>query len=207
MGIVGLSTARLTFSWNVYLLDRTGSIATQWPPNIHDDDVCTPFPKPLYEYELGLVSKKDDYSLSSMYEEGPPQILPYNTDGSANILYMKAFSILDRVSKLLYLPAERQRSSSWSSNSSSSLSPVDIDEYLRQQTHIATNPASGGEPRTNNRTPRLRTPRSYEKYRAALHRLENELPPDRRTAWGVWDGHIGEWIYKSSDQNAITLVS
>lgn len=39
-------------SWSIYITDRCGSISAQWPPAIADSDITTPFPKPLYEYEV-----------------------------------------------------------------------------------------------------------------------------------------------------------
>lgn len=199
-------------SWNVYLLDKIGSIATQWPPNFNDDDISTPFPKDLYEYELGLVSSKDDYSLSSMYRDGPQHILPYHTEISTGTLQLKALSLLEHCGKLTYRPVEDDiHSSSWSSGrTNSSTSPVDFDEYLSRQSYYAANPTpadSQEEERITTREPRLRTPRAYEKYRAALLRLENELPPEHRTQWGVWDGVVPDWVYQNPNKAFITLVS
>lgn len=194
----------------MYLIDRTGSIAAQWPPNIRDEDVCTPFPKPLHEYELGLVSSRDDYSLASLYDDGPPQVLPYNTESSGTILYMKALALLAQASKLLYLPAEKKRSSSLSSSDGSSISPPDIDEYLRQQSYYASRPPTAEGPaenRHNTRTPSIRTPRAFERCRFALTRLESELPPDLRTAWGTWDGMAPQWVFQNPQKITMTLVS
>lgn len=89
-------------------MDRTGAIGSQQPPSIPDYEVRTPYPKPLYEYELGLTSQKDDYSLSSMDDDiNPPQELPHDSDASAAILYIRSLALLERASKLMYLPVER----------------------------------------------------------------------------------------------------
>lgn len=78
------------------------------PPTIPDYEVRTPYPKPLYEYELGLTSHKDDYSLSSLDDDlYRPQELPQDTDSSWAILYIRSLAVLERASKLQYLAVER----------------------------------------------------------------------------------------------------
>lgn len=56
-------------SWCAYAIDRAGSLATGFPVGIADADIVTPFPRPLEEYELGLVTQEDNLTLSSLYEE------------------------------------------------------------------------------------------------------------------------------------------
>ena len=36
-----------TFSWAVYLLDRCGAASTGFSAGLLDDDIITPFPRPL----------------------------------------------------------------------------------------------------------------------------------------------------------------
>lgn len=53
--------ARLTVdSWSVYVVERASAIATQWPCAIMDECITTPFPRPLYEYELVSQLSLDD---------------------------------------------------------------------------------------------------------------------------------------------------
>ena len=60
------------------------------------------------------------------------------------------------------------------------------------------------------RTARIRTPKAYEEVIAALKRIEDDLPPERRTNWEVWDGVVQDWGFGNNPdaaKNNINLVS
>ncbi|WVQ95964.1 hypothetical protein IAU59_003063 [Kwoniella sp. CBS 9459] len=136
---------RIWTFWSIYTTDRCGSISTQWPPAINDEDVCTPFPRPLYEYELGLVTEGDDRSLSSIYRPSAfHRPLPHYTEKTLISIRLRAISILERSSKLMYLQPEEGWDTAFSTSASASSadSPANtnysgIDDYLIQQMAFA----------------------------------------------------------------------
>ena len=96
----------LALSWTIYVVDRCGAISTMWPCAIPDEIVSTPFPRPLYEYELGLVSRADDRTMSSVWAPTPPPPLPPYADATYASVRMRSLGILDRASKLIHLDPE-----------------------------------------------------------------------------------------------------
>jgi len=59
------------------------------------------------------------------------------------------------------------------------------------------------------RTPQIRTPKAYAEVTLALTRVEEDLPPTRRTNWEVWDGSVDEWQFAgdSGRREVFLLVS
>ena len=59
------------------------------------------------------------------------------------------------------------------------------------------------------RTPMIRTPKAYGEVVLALQRIEDDLPPNRRTKWDEWDGNAEEWQFAgdSSRREVFLLVS
>ncbi|WWC92908.1 uncharacterized protein L201_007870 [Kwoniella dendrophila CBS 6074] len=134
---------RIWCFWSIYVTDRCGSISTQWPPAISDATITTPFPRPLHEYELGLVTEQDDhYSVQSIYK---PSLyynpLPHYAETTLISVRLRSISILERASKLMYQPPEEgwernvlSSTGIQTSNSSNYNSPSsNIDEYLISQ--------------------------------------------------------------------------
>ncbi|ORX37628.1 hypothetical protein BD324DRAFT_622673 [Kockovaella imperatae] len=116
---------RIWAFWMIYVTDRCGAISTMWECAIPDHIVTTPYPHPLYEFELGLVTKADDRSTSSIWSEklsfAP---LPPYADSTLTNVRMRSLGILDRASKLVLLDPEE----GWETrlpNRSSVGSPVD----------------------------------------------------------------------------------
>ncbi|OCF34322.1 hypothetical protein I316_03836 [Kwoniella heveanensis BCC8398] len=212
---------RIWTFWSIYTTDRCGSISTQWPPAINDDDVCTPFPRPLHEYELGLVTEDDDQSLSTIYRPSPfHRPLPHYTEKTLISIRLRAISILERSSKLMYLHPEDGWDTAFSTSASASSadSPENpnysgIDDYLIQQMAFAAglNPVDSDpskRPRLKGgwtRTARIRTPKAYEEVKSALLRIEADLPPEWRTNWFVWDGKVQDWHFGKPRKDLITL--
>ena len=56
------------------------------------------------------------------------------------------------------------------------------------------------------RTARIRTPKAYDEVRQALMKIEADLPPERRTEWGTWDGKVQDWHLSSPKKEVTTLV-
>nr|XP_019009262.1 uncharacterized protein I206_05910 [Kwoniella pini CBS 10737]OCF48043.1 hypothetical protein I206_05910 [Kwoniella pini CBS 10737] len=224
---------RIWVFWSIYTTDRCGSISTQWPPAIPDDIVTTPFPRPLHEYELGLVTEQDDLkSVQSIYKptfhHNP---LPHYTETTMISIRLRSISILERASKLMYVTPEEGWERSiptqiYSTVNSSSNSPsANIDDYLFSQIKSAAGfdqnfyPGSGsgsGSTSTNGRrsskqkegwtrTARIRTPKAYEEVKQALLRIETDLPPEWRVEWWKWDGKVQEWHFTKPRKDLITL--
>jgi hypothetical protein len=128
-GVLGfqqmLKWLELTGSWSIYVVDRCGAIAAEWPPAIPDNIVTTPYPKPLYEYELvchpsiallpaqshcgltgqNLVTERDNISLNTLWSGAPIVSDPYAFSNGI-MMHIRALAILEVSSKLMYLPPE-----------------------------------------------------------------------------------------------------
>lgn len=181
------------------------------------------------------MSTADDYTISTLWEpEHRP--LKHYAESTMLILRIRALGILERASKLMYLKPEpgwearlhqSSRHSSLSgsfigasasgSNSASPMSHISpsgpIDEYLRAQNYAA---ASGRDPlgvgkadekKGWMRTARIRNPTAFDEVRLALMRVEEDLPPERRTNWEAWDGIVQPWHYGGYKRDVVTLVS
>ncbi|KAK8849759.1 hypothetical protein IAR55_005094 [Kwoniella newhampshirensis] len=212
---------RIWAFWSIYICDRCGSISTQWPPVIADDVITTPFPRPLFEYELGLVSKEDDVSISSIFN--PPcdrkPLMHYSESSLINVR-LRAMTILERSSKLMYLDPEKGWDRSISLSSSRS-PPSGIDDYLFSQIFVASAFDSPTGENISNPPPRrdsadtgnklwtkcakIRTPKAYEEVKQALLRIEDDLPVEWRTNWTVWDGKLQDWHFTGGKKDLITL--
>ncbi|WVR07980.1 hypothetical protein IAU60_005023 [Kwoniella sp. DSM 27419] len=218
---------RIWSLWTIYATDRCGAISTQWPPAMPDEVIHTPFPKPLHEYELGLVTTEDDRSLASLYEKPlAHRPLPHYMESTLISARLRGIGILERASKLMYLPAEE----GWDHNLSLDLSkstggsPVDIaiDDYLYSQMA-----AAAGMPNVNasarsrsgsadtgrstgvpgwTRCAKIRTPKAYEEVKQALLRIEADLAPEWRVNWFVWDGKLQDWHFKGKPRKELVTL-
>ncbi|KAK4686784.1 hypothetical protein P7C73_g3328, partial [Tremellales sp. Uapishka_1] len=197
---------RIWSFWSIYTVDRCGSISAQWPPAIPDDIVSTPYPRSLPEYELGLVTQADDYTIGSLYDNPQPPRSPFYGESTYIELRLRAIAILERSSKLMYAKPEAPAGSTSSSSSNSPHSA--IDEYLLMQNMAAfmdvdedtTSPAKGA-----NRTAQIRCPKAYEEVRQALLRVEADMPAERRTNWEAWDGKVQAWHFSGLKKDIVTL--
>lgn len=81
----------------MYEVDLCTAVAYLWHTGLPMEDIRTPFPRPLVEYELGIVSSIDDQSVDTVLDPptGPPR-----TDTSFMVLRIKAVTLLARVLKL-----------------------------------------------------------------------------------------------------------
>ncbi|GMK57591.1 hypothetical protein CspeluHIS016_0404250 [Cutaneotrichosporon spelunceum] len=88
---------RIYAFWAVYETDLCTAVAYLWHPGFPIDEIRTPLPRPMIEYELGIVSDKDDIPISSVFAATPS---PYSSDMSFMVLRIKAVTFLSRVLKL-----------------------------------------------------------------------------------------------------------
>ena len=163
---------------------------------------------------MGLVGVKDDYSLRSMWDTTrPPQILPYHTLATHHIMFLRVISVLERASKLMYLPDEpgavfpiEQCDFEHAYNSIL----FDIDGFLEESNTILHQslPPVTSAAFDASRTPRIRTPQAAARVRQALESIERDLPPHQRTDWEKpHDGERGWWEFEIWTPEVAALVS
>ncbi|ODN84983.1 hypothetical protein L202_00828 [Cryptococcus amylolentus CBS 6039] len=205
---------RIWAFWSVFVTDRCGSIATQWYPSLTDDMVTTPFPRPIHEYELGLVSDADDVSIASIFSPtgSVPRPMRYDHVDLVN-LRIRAITILERSSKLMYLTPE----AGWDKHlprhdSNASALFNESMEYLSTPEHGSSyrssdspSAKSAQSSRRWTKTARIRTPKAYESVKRALLKIEEDLPEMWRTNWLEWDGKVHTWHFQGARKDLISL--
>lgn len=215
---------RIWAFWSIFVVDRCGSISTQWVPAIPDDVIITPFPRPLHEYELGLVTEADNISISSIYAPSPPRSRPLRYDYADLVnIRLRAITLLERASKLMYLPPEpgwdanleRHRSESSGLTFFLPKRPDEMNEYLSSPSGSGSTFTSGlnhtdtpGKFRKNKgwtKTAKVRNPKAYNEVRQALLLIEEDLPEEWRTNWLEWDGKVQAWHFNGARKDIISL--
>ncbi|KIR53909.1 hypothetical protein I315_03525 [Cryptococcus gattii Ru294] len=215
---------RIWAFWSIFVVDRCGSISTQWVPAIPDDVIITPFPRPLHEYELGLVTEADNISISSIYAPSPPRSRPLRYDYADLVnIRLRAITLLERASKLMYLPPEpgwdanleRHRSESSGLTFFLPKRPDEMNEYLSSPSGSGSAFTSGlnhtdtpGKFRKNKgwtKTAKVRNPKAYNEVRQALLLIEEDLPEEWRTNWLEWDGKVQAWHFNGARKDIISL--
>ena len=173
-----------------------------------------------------MINEADDTSINSLYDPTPSPALPHYSDSTLYILRMRSIAVLERVAKLMYLKPESgwqehlRETMSTSPESMQVLSeaspPNWLDEYLAMDWAKDSSPERTDDPNHNAsassgkgwlRTARIRTPKAYDEVRQALMKIEADLPPERRTEWGTWDGKVQDWHLSSPKKEVTTLVS
>ncbi|TXT10714.1 hypothetical protein VHUM_02219 [Vanrija humicola] len=152
---------RIYAFWSVYEVDLCTAIAYLWHTGLPIEDVRTPFPRPLFEYELGLVSIQDDISLQSLLDP-PPSGLARSADSSFIVLRMKALTLLARVLKL------RQERPEVDSPPSPSAGPPTCSYPGSPAPAFATHPAG------------------FVRIKRALDNYAAQLPQEHKAPW-QWD--------------------
>lgn len=56
---------RISAWWQTFTVNLAGATATSWPPSI-PERVATPFPRPMIEYELGIIVPEHDVTLADL---------------------------------------------------------------------------------------------------------------------------------------------
>ncbi|WVQ77552.1 hypothetical protein IAR50_007240 [Cryptococcus sp. DSM 104548] len=190
--------------------------------------VTTPFPRPIHEYELGLVSDADDVSIASIFSPSPsstnpsaPRPMRYDYVDLVN-LRIRAITILDRASKLMYLTPEagwnkdlRRHDSNASTSASASGFLGDGMEYLNATPdHGQGSPYGASDSpsakstqsaRSWTKTAKIRTPKAYDSVKQALLKIEDDLPEMWRTNWLEWDGQVHTWHFQGARKDLISL--
>lgn len=152
---------RIYAFWSVYEVDLCTAIAYLWHTGLPIEDVRTPFPRPLFEYELGLVSIQDDISLQSLLDP-PPTGHSRSADSSFIVLRMKALTLLARVLKL------RQERPEVDSPPSPSAGPPTCSYPGSPAPAFATHPAG------------------FVRIKRALDNYAAQLPQEHKAPW-QWD--------------------
>ncbi|WWD17595.1 hypothetical protein CI109_102036 [Kwoniella shandongensis] len=206
---------RIWAFWAIYLTDRSAAISSMCPCVIPDEIICTPFPRPLYEYELRLPTKNDDRTVSSIWTCRPASPMTPHDDSSYMNCLFRSLAIFDRASKLITLDPEAgfedriKQSSSESSPFWPTTTPrSDFEEDAQYRAIFreldgmqATNesPRLRGGGKGSMQTARIRTPKAYAQIKDALERLEGDLIPELRTDWYTWDGVTPKWFALSTN--------
>lgn len=164
-----------------------------------------------------MLNVNDDDTISSIWDPTPQPPLPHYLDSTVHILRIRAIAILERASKLMYLRPEPgwDRDITTSANpspggiSSPPYASGGIDEFLSFQNDAAERMDPNLKERGKGwtRTAKIRTPKAYGEVKRALERVEADLPPERRTDWGMWDGKVQYWHYEAPKKDVYTLVS
>ncbi|WWC86753.1 uncharacterized protein L201_001631 [Kwoniella dendrophila CBS 6074] len=100
--------------WCVYAIEKCGAFATGFPSSLRDEEIATPFGRPLDEIASQTVTSQDDVTIRDLYQ-GTAYAHP---DGdSPYIRWIKAVTILERASKLAFLsPAvDSEYTQAWNS--------------------------------------------------------------------------------------------
>ncbi|WVN87511.1 uncharacterized protein L203_102693 [Cryptococcus depauperatus CBS 7841] len=205
---------RIWAFWSLYITDRCGSISTQWTPAITDDVITTPFPRPLQEYELGLVTEADDISIASI--QTPSYLIrsrPFQYD-YADILsfQIRAIAILERSSKLMYVSPEPGWDAELDrSRSKSTGTPEDGHDLSFNHTPLTGTSTNGADESSYRKgkgwtkTAKVRTPKAYQQVKQSLLMIEDDLPEKWRTNWLEWDGKVQEWHFCGARKDVVTL--
>lgn len=171
----------------------------------------------------------DDVSLSMLYDPRPRTPLPHYSDSIYMNLRMRGMAIFERASKLVYLPPEpgwdhsipqsgssSDAASPYIFNTNPSRTPSDrASSYGMYSTRPEQIPPESTEVNFANgkmgwtRTAMIRNPKAYAEIVRALQRIEDDLPPNRRTNWEAWDGNADGWQFAgdSGRREVFLLVS
>lgn len=154
---------RIYAFWAVYETDLCTAVGYLWHTGLPMEDIRTPFPRPMIEYELGLVSTVDDLSIDSVLD---PKDNPRGLDNSFIVLRMKALTLLARVLKLRQERPEVAM-------------PDMSPEPVASGPHVCSYPGSSLPPYATH-------PTGFAKVKAALDYYVDHLPDEHRPPWR-WD--------------------
>jgi len=153
---------RIYAFWAVYEVDLCTAVAYLWHTGLPMEDIRTPFPRPMIEYELGMVSTIDDQSIESVLNPPPG---PPRTDTSFFVLRIKAVTLLARVLRM------RQERPEVTLPTAAPESP--------STGPIGSYPGSALPPFATH-------PTGFARIKAALDHYCDNLPPEHRAPWR-WD--------------------
>lgn len=148
----------------MYEVDLCTAVAYLWHTGLPMEDIRTPFPRPLIEYELGLVNAQDDVSVGSVLD---PHDSPVGCDNSFVVLRLKATTLLARVLKLRQERPE------------ATIPEMSTPESIHSGPHVCSYPGSSLPPFATH-------PTGFAKTKAALDHFVDHLPDEHRPPWR-WD--------------------
>lgn len=90
---------RIHAFWAAFSIDRAGALATGYPSGMHDEDIKTPFHRPLADISAGMVSEIDDITVKDLFLGNVGDTARDNH----YIRWLKVVIMLERASKLAYL--------------------------------------------------------------------------------------------------------
>ncbi|KAK8847547.1 hypothetical protein IAR55_005405 [Kwoniella newhampshirensis] len=122
--------------WCVFAIERCGALATGFPSAIKDEDIATPFGRPLDDIASQNVSQQDDVTIRDLYR-GTAH--PHPRGDTPYIRWVKAVTLLERASKLAFLEPtnDSEYTIAWTQyatalNSPSSQNPTPPPAWLNQ---------------------------------------------------------------------------
>jgi hypothetical protein len=153
---------RIYAFWAVYEVDLCTAVAYLWHTGLPMEDIRTPFPRPMIEYELGLVSTIDDQSIDTVLDPPPG---PSKQDNQFIVLRIKAVTLLARVLRM------RQEKPEVTIPAPSPGSPT--------TSTVGSYPGSALPPFATH-------PSGFARIKTALDRFCDALPPEHSAPWR-WD--------------------
>ncbi|KAK6903579.1 hypothetical protein I203_107084 [Kwoniella mangroviensis CBS 8507] len=147
--------------WCVFAIEKSGAFATGFPSSLRDEDIATPFGRPLDEIASQSVTLQDDVTVRDLFK-GTAH--PHPDGDSPYIRWIKAVAILERASKLAFL------------------TPTDDSEYS-QAWHSYATALSNGSPQPNPppgwlNQPKYRNSKDYDDCLRALNQYIKSLGVD-----------------------------
>ncbi|WVW78287.1 hypothetical protein I302_100241 [Kwoniella bestiolae CBS 10118] len=147
--------------WCVYSIEKCGAFATGFPSSLRDDDIATPFGRPLDEIASQSVTLQDDVTVRDLFK-GTAH--PHPDGDSPYIRWVKAVAILERASKLAFL------------------TPTDDSEYSQAWHSYATSLSNGSPPPNPPpgwlNQPKYRNSKDYDECSRALKQYIESLGID-----------------------------
>ncbi|WRT64635.1 uncharacterized protein IL334_001569 [Kwoniella shivajii] len=148
--------------WCVYAIEKCGALATGFPSSLRDEEISTPFGRPLDEIASQAVTSQDDLTIRDLYRGNAH---PRPDGDSPYIRWIKAVTILERASKLTFLHPtdDSEYNQAWSSYgkallASPSSSPLPPPAWLNQ--------------------PKYKNPKDYDECAEALKQYVSSLGID-----------------------------
>lgn len=90
---------RIHAFWAAFSIDRAGALATGYPSGMRDEDIKTPFHRPLADISAGMVSEADDITVKDLFAGNVGDTKRDNN----YVRWLKVVIILERAAKLAYL--------------------------------------------------------------------------------------------------------
>ncbi|KIR76875.1 hypothetical protein I305_06375 [Cryptococcus gattii E566] len=156
---------RVQTFWIVFIVERSGALATGFPSTIRDEDILTPLAKPLSDISSQNVTLHDDVTITDMYQDAddsnPKAMYTHHTQ------WIRALIILERASKLAFLKPSRdsEYAKAWT-------------EYTNARRSSSSQTSPPSPPPQHLNQPKHTNPREYRECLSALNNLRKSLGVD-----------------------------